>query len=49
MPDKHLPYIANTMTMLSWMKKALDLRLTMFGLSEDDLVIGMGPLAKRIP
>ena len=24
LPKIHLPYIANTMTMLSWMKKALD-------------------------
>jgi len=45
LPEIHLPYIANTMTMLSWMKKALDLGLAKFGIFEDDLVIGMGPLA----
>ena len=45
LPEIHLPYIANTMTMLSWMKKALDSGLAMFGIFEDDLVIGMGPLA----
>jgi len=45
LPDILSPYIANTMTMLSWMKKALDLRLTMFGIFEDDLVPGMSPLA----
>jgi hypothetical protein len=45
MSDKHLPYIANTMTMLSWMKKAMDLGLAMFGIFEDDLVPGMSPRA----
>jgi hypothetical protein len=45
MLDKHLPYIANTMTMLSWMKKAMDLGLAMFGIFEDELVPGMSPRA----
>ena len=45
MSDKHLPYVANTMTMLSWMKKAMDLGLAMFGIFEDDLVPGMSPRA----
>jgi hypothetical protein len=45
LPEIHLPYIANTMTMLSWMKKALDSGLAKFGIFEDDLVPGMGPLA----
>jgi hypothetical protein len=44
-PEIRLPYIANTMTMLSWIKKALDLGLAMFGIFEDDLVPGMSPLA----
>ena len=45
MSDKNLPYIANTMTMLSWMKKAMDLGLAMFGIFKDDLVPGMSPRA----
>lgn len=46
LPERRLPYtVASTMTMLAWMKKALDLGLAMFGIFEDDLVPGMSPLA----